>query len=320
MRRSMGSTRRRRPLGHVRFDLGGSATAGRPDNAQSQRQPIQRPPVDGRRARSRGSTRAGQTADRRQLATQCGRSVRPPWHPDIVAKFVYIDETGSSGRAAARQPHLTVAAAIVDETMVQRLREGLRDVAWKHLKWVPADLEFHGQEIWNGTGYWAGKTYDELIAAYEAAMQMLDICDIAIAYASIHKARLHHRYHGAADDNAYRLALQFLLEKVDTYSSSLKILVADETKEQQIPALKMVQGMQNWTWGGEVPGRQLKTIIDTLHFVSSHDSAGVQMADLVAFVLQRRRRPERHPNAQAAIDRLSSLVDAHTRTWREPWP
>lgn len=144
--------------------------------------------------------------------------------------------------------------------------------------------------------------------------------DIDIAHASIDKARLHDRYGGAADNNAYRLALQFLLEKVDTYSSSLKILVADETKEQQIPALKMVQGMQNWTWGGEVPGRQLKTIIDTLHFVSSHDSAGVQMADLIAFVLQRRRRKEGHPNAQAAIDRLSNLVNAHTRTWREPWP
>jgi hypothetical protein len=193
-----------------------------------------------------------------------------------VAKFVYIDETGSSGKAAKRQPHLTVAAAIVDETMVQPLREALHAVAWKHLGWLPADLEFHGQEIWNGTGYWSGKSYDDLIAAYEDAMQVLDTCDIDVAHASIHKARLHDRYDGAADMNAYRLALQFLLEKVDTYSSSLKILIADETKEQQIPALKMVQGMQNWTWGGEVPGRQLKTIIDTLHFVSSHDSAGVQ--------------------------------------------
>lgn len=59
--------------------------------------------------------------------------------------------------------------------------------------------------------------------------------------------------------------------------------------------------MQDWGWGGEVPGRQLKTITDSLHFVSSHDSAGVQMADLVAYVIQRRRRKER------------------TRTGRRPW-
>lgn len=237
-----------------------------------------------------------------------------------MAKFVYIDETGASGKAAKNQPYLTVAAAIVDETKVQSLRDGLRDVAWKHLGWVPDDLELHGHEIWGGTGYWAGKTYDELIAAYETAMALLDTCDIDIAHASIDKAKLHKRYDGAADNNAYRLALQFLLEKVDAYGTSLKILVADEAKEQEVRAVEMVKGMQNWAWGGEVPGRQLKTIIDSLHFVSSHDSAGVQMADLIAYVLQRRRRNEAHANAQAAMDRLSALVDEHTRTWRQPWP
>lgn len=237
-----------------------------------------------------------------------------------MATFVYIDETGSAGKAAKRQPYLTVVAAMVDEAMVQPVREGLRDVAWKHLGWVPADLEFHGHEIWGGTGYWAGKTYAELIAGYEAAMAMLDACDIDIAHASIDKARLHARYDGAADDNAYRLALQFLLEKVDAHGSALKILVADEAKEREVRAVKMVEGMQDWGWGGEVPGRQLKTIIDSLHFVSSHDSAGVQMADLVAYVIQRRRRKEAHPDAQAAMDRLGLTVANHTRTWREAWP
>lgn len=135
--------------------------------------------------------------------------------PYGVAKFVYIDETGSSGRAAKRQPYLTVAAAIVDETMVQQLRAGLQSVASDHLQWVPAEFELHGHEIWGGNGYWTSKAYDELIAAYEAAMAMLDACDIDIAHASIDKAALHTRYNGGADDNAYRLALQFLLEKVD---------------------------------------------------------------------------------------------------------
>lgn len=237
---------------------------------------------------------------------------RPPYvapyvAPYGVAKFVYIDETGSSGRTAKRQPYLTVAAAIVDETMVQQLRAGLQSVASDHLQWVLAEFELHGHEIWGGNGYWTSKAYDELIAAYEAAM-------------SIDKAALHTWYNGGADDNAFRLALQLLLEKVDAYGSSLKILVADEAREQEVRAVKMVQGMQNWSWGGEVPGRQLKTIIDSLHFVSSHDSAGVQTADLVAFVLQRRPRKEAHPNTQAAMNRLSSLVDAHTRTWRQPWP
>jgi hypothetical protein len=237
-----------------------------------------------------------------------------------MAQLVYIDETGSVGTGGKRQPYLTLVAAIVDETMVQPLYQGLRKVAWDHLGWVPADLEFHGNEIWSGSKHWKGKAPSELIAAYEAAMALLDACDIDIAHSSIDKARLTARHGGAADDNAYRLALQFLLEKVDSLGPAKKVLVADEAKEQELHAVTMVADMQDWGGGGEVPGRQLKTIIDSLHFVSSHASAGVQMADLVAYVIQRRRRNEHHQDAQAAINRMSVTVDNHTRTWREPWP
>lgn len=71
------------------------------------------------------------------------------------------------------------------------------------------------------------------------------------------KSRLHARHRGAADANAYLLALQFLLEKVDALGPTLKVLVADEAKEQELPAVKMVADMQTWAGGGEVPGRQL---------------------------------------------------------------
>ena len=236
-----------------------------------------------------------------------------------MARFVYIDETGSVGTGGRRQPYLTLVAAIVDEDMVQALGVGLEQVAWDHLGWFPADFEFHGNEIWQGSKHWTGKQPPELLAAYEAAVKLLDDCDIDLAHSSIHKARLHANYDGDADENAYRLALQFLLEKVDALGSSRKILVADEAKEQELRAIRMVADLQKWG-GGEVPGRQLKTIIDSLHFVPSHASPGVQMADLVAFAMQRSRRGESHPDAQAALDRIMATVTAHTQTWRNPWP
>jgi hypothetical protein len=83
--------------------------------------------------------------------------------------------------------------------------------------------------------------------------------------------------------------------------------------------MKMVADMQEWG-GGEVPGRQLQTVIDSLHFVSSHANSGVQLADLVAFVLQRSRHHEPHPDAQAGLDRLNAMVSSRTLTWREAWP
>jgi len=128
----------------------------------------------------------------------------------------------------------------------------------------------------------------ELLAAYEVAIRLLDACDVDIAHSSIHKARLAAMYSGAAEKNAYRLALQFLLEKVDVLGSERKVLIADEAKEQQLSAIRMVADLQKWV-GGEVPGRQLRTVIDSLHFVASNASPGVQLADLVAYAIQRSR-------------------------------
>jgi hypothetical protein len=235
-----------------------------------------------------------------------------------MARFVYIDETGTGGR----QPYLYVVAAVVDEGQVQPLAREMRRVAQHHLGWLPLDFEFHGRHIWGGTDHWTGKTPPELIAAYADAIEILNTCDIDIAYASIDKAALHVRHNGAADANAYRLALQFLLEKIDAnLGATRKVLVADEAHEQELDAIKMVADMQQWGTG-EVPSRPLATIIDSLHFVRSHASPGVQMADLTAYVIQRRRMTptELHPDAEAAMARMRMLVADHTRTWRETWP
>jgi len=84
--------------------------------------------------------------------------------------------------------------------------------------------------------------------------------------------------------------------------------------------VKMVADLQSMGLG-EVPGRQLTTVIDSLHFVRSHASPGVQMADMVSFILQRsRRNQEGHPNALAALQRIRSAIDLRTATWREAWP
>jgi hypothetical protein len=237
-----------------------------------------------------------------------------------MAQFVYIDETGSVGSGGKKQDHLMLVAVIVDEANVRQLAAHFKRVAFSHLGWIPADFEFHGVELWGGTRHWAGKTPSDLIAAYEDALSILPELEISVAHSSIHKARLHRKYNGSRDQNAYRLALQFLLEKVDRLGPDLKVVVADEAKEQQLAAVKLVANLQEWG-GGEVPGRTLTTVIDSLHFVRSDTSPGVQLADLVAFAIQRKRYArDSHPDAQAAIQRICDLINLQTRTWREAWP
>ncbi|MEU6628458.1 DUF3800 domain-containing protein [Streptomyces parvus] len=239
-----------------------------------------------------------------------------------MAHLVYIDETGSVGKGAKKQKLLTLAAVLVHEDKVQALAERFREVAWDHLKHLPADFELHGNEIWNGTGVWEPfkESPTKLIEVYEQAIAVLDDLEVNVSHASVHKERLHKRYGGTADGNAYLLALQFLLEKIDFGYSGHKILIADEQKEHQLRAVKMVADLQDWG-AGVVPGHKLKSVIDSIHFVSSHASPGVQLADLVAYALQRQWNSwDTHPDAKAAIGRITDLIGARTQTWRAAWP
>jgi hypothetical protein len=74
-----------------------------------------------------------------------------------MAQFVYIDETGSVGKGAAKQPFLTLAAVLIPEDKVQPLSHAMREVAFNHLGWLPSDFEFHGHEIWGGAARWSKK-------------------------------------------------------------------------------------------------------------------------------------------------------------------
>lgn len=237
-----------------------------------------------------------------------------------MAEFVYIDETGSTGRGASKQPYLTLVAVVVPEDKVQPLSREMRRIAIRHVDGLPADFEFHGYQIWDGSGWWSGKEPTELIATYEDVINVLETLALSVVYSTIDKDRLHAKYSGRADEDAYLLALQFLLEKIDRYSSRNRIVIADEAKEQQLRAIKMVSDMQRWG-AGLVPGRTLTTIVDSLHYVRSNASSGVQMADLVAYIIQRsRRNREGHPDAAAALARLRHKIADRTITWREPWP
>ncbi|MGI5187158.1 DUF3800 domain-containing protein [Promicromonospora sp. CA-289599] len=197
-----------------------------------------------------------------------------------MAQLVYIDETGSVGNAAKRQPYLTLVAAIVDETAVKPLTDHLSALAMKHLGWIPADFEWHGAELWSGRGHWASKRleHEARLAAFEDVIGLLPTVRIGVAFASIDKRRLHDKYEGRYDRNAYLLALQFMLEKLDIWRPTpevLRVLIADEAKQEQLKAIEMVADMQRWGFSGVVPGRQLTSIIDSMHFVDSRHSPGV---------------------------------------------
>jgi len=236
-----------------------------------------------------------------------------------MALFAYIDETGTSSLTDTAQPILTLVAALVDEDQVQPLDESLRGLAMSALGWRPADFEFHGSDVFHGNGYWSTRTPAQLIEAYHGALALLDKHQIRIAHSSIHKPRLVQQYPNA--DSPYLLGLQFLTEKIHRrWPDDLKVLVADESKEHEVQAIRMVADLQQWGTG-IVPGPRLTSIIDSLHFVRSQASPGVQMADMVGFIIQRARAAtEQHPDAARAVAALRTTIRNATATWRQTWP
>lgn len=237
-----------------------------------------------------------------------------------MATFAYIDETGTSSLDDSDQPIVTLVAALVDESEVQPLAESFRSLAMHALPVRPHDFEFKGYEIFHqGEGPWANLTADQRVDVYARALALLEQHDVKVAHASINKPRLAAKY--ASPFSPYLLGLQFLCQKLDEiWPEQLKVLVADEKKEHEYRAIDMVADMQLWGYG-VVGGNQLTTVIDSLHFVDSRKSPGVQMADLVAFILQRHRGvPERDSRAARAMDRLMWRVRHATVTYRDEWP
>lgn len=237
-----------------------------------------------------------------------------------MARFIYIDETGSARGSLTKHRYLQIVAAIVDEVHVRPLGESLRSIAVQHLGHFPTKFEFHGNELWNGNGEWKGKTPKELLAVYEDVIGLIDKHKIVVAHSTIDRQGLHDKYSGKFDNSAYCLGLQFLLEKVDQLPG-LKVVVADESKEQEIEAKQMVAQLQDWG-GGEVPGLPIKTAIDSLHFVQSYESPGVQIADMAAYLFHRSRltATEHHPEVLESRTRMLTVVNTNTKTYRMPWP
>lgn len=237
-----------------------------------------------------------------------------------MARFVYIDETGSARGSLTRHRYLQIVGAIVDEEHVRPLGESLRHVAMGQLGWRPAKFEFHGNELWNGNGAWSSKTPSELLVAYQAVVDLIPKHNISIAHSTIDLRKLHEKHSGKFDASAYRLGLQFLLEKVDALPG-LKVVVADESKEQEVEAKAMVADLQEWG-GGEVWGRKVGSVIDAVHFVRSYESPGVQIADMVAYLFHRTRltATEHHPDVLTSRRRMLETINSHTPTYRMAWP
>jgi hypothetical protein len=121
----------------------------------------------------------------------------------------------------------------------------------------------------------------------------------------------------------HKLAFTYLLERIDEALEHAQpdtgplygLAVADEQKEMD---REIVQRFADWRDFGTKFGhraRELRYLLDTIHYVPSHDSWLIQLVDCVAYIRSRYDRVLREKGGNE--EQYSASERAVVRLWRE---
>ena len=245
----------------------------------------------------------------------------------------YLDESGNTGRRLddPEQPVHLIAAVMIREDRVREMTR-LLDVLARRVPTSRPLIEYHGRQLFRGSGPWTGVSPDQRIDTYAEALSVLSRVEAGIAYASVNKPLLALKEYG--DPNPHIIALQFLAEKIERWLrvqqdilSQRALLVADENHEHEQYSFDLIREMQ--AVGGPVGSGfgisiPLDHFVDSVYFDQSDRNRGIQLADLVAFVLGRYlrlRRSRSNARSDSATEMLfHEHISPNCRTWRETWP
>ena len=246
--------------------------------------------------------------------------------------FCYLDESGNTGSRLddPTQPIHYLVAVMVREDMVSPLTRQLDRLAVD----VPTSGqldEYHGQQMFSGNGPWDGVAPEVRVQEYAKALNVIQEVDASIAYASINKPALKGR---GEWQTPHLYALQFLTEKIEAWVNQQSdplcqraLLVADENHQEEQYAVELVREMQRS--GGPIGSSRglatsAKHIVDGVYFTPSERSRGIQIADLVAYILNRFDRVsanlDRSRSDRAVQQLYYDHIVPHRVTWRERWP
>lgn len=260
--------------------------------------------------------------------THFPRPVRPSTSLGSPVWLSYLDESGNTGGNLEDpdQPFHLIAAVMVPEEQVQAL-----SAAFHHLPAFAEEprliRELRGADLHSGKGPWKRFSPSERIETYREALALLGRHGAFVAHASIDKWALRQSV-SSEPKMPHLLALRYLAEEIESYlmeqQDPLKqrtLLIADETDEHEAYAHGLVARMQvrKPSLAG---GPTLTRIVDQVHFVQSETSPGVQLADLAAFVLTRRKRLPAWSlrPSDVAVRRLARIVDGRVVAFRDTWP
>jgi len=223
-------------------------------------------------------------------------------------QLFYIDESGNTGGDLTHigEPVHWLVALGVAEHQVQAIETDMLAIATKYFKAAARDPQFelHGVDLFSGRGHVRGLGVADRVRLYAEILALVGMRGARIWVRGIHKQR--HKARAAsrlyAAEHPYKLGFMYLVESLDAWLGTqqpqpeaiasgelgtLGLLVSDEQDEV---SRDLVSGFARWRQFGTDHGyrtRDVRFLIDTIHYVKSQDSWLIQLVDCIAFIRNR---------------------------------
>ena len=183
-------------------------------------------------------------------------------------------------------------------------------------------IEYRGSDLFGGRGQWRGVSSHQRIDEYAKLLSVLSQIKAGVAYTSIHKLGLAKKNY--IDPNPHMIALRSLIERLERWIkqphiqvdilSRRALLVADENHEQERYSIDLIKGMQSEKRYVRSLNRYKITsdhFVDGIYFDRSERNNGIQLADLVAYIINRYLTIQRYPGTEHWDTMIKQLMHNH---------
>jgi hypothetical protein len=201
-------------------------------------------------------------------------------------RLIYFDEN----KFSKENPFFFVGGIIVDESKASAIETRLMRVQYDFFgdSSLRKELEFHGEEVFQGKGSFKKRGLAERIKIFEDVSSIIIDTKSVIRIVCIDVMRHRSKYYYPEPE--YNLGLMLFFERSCDYLDSIDdigVVFGDYEKDE---ITKSILDFSQFKFIGRTPmyfGRPLGRLIDTVYFTHSHHSRFLQVSDLVIFMAGR---------------------------------
>lgn len=218
--------------------------------------------------------------------------------------FAFLDESYTDQR-------YYIGAVVIPVEHLKDLGDAIRDAQdYAEGFGIPPKTELHAHQIMSGSGAWKPLRgqHRAAVAIYRRALSNIAALPTSITIRGVDVVRLNARY--SYPEPPYHVTLQHLLERLDEQARRRRqklTVIADEIQDQAQHVARAMRYQVTGTRGYR--SSTLDAIEMPIEYGRSHESPGIQAADLVTYLYRRKdAHTETSPQAAAAVESLWRII------------